>query len=65
MARLSVHPGEAVYVGDTRTDFETANAADIDFLYFDSGYDVDLAVAISKDKLLSRHVDILSYVNQF
>ena len=65
MARLSVHPGEAVYVGDTRTDFEAANAADVDFLYFDSGYDVDLAVAISKDKLLSRHVDILSYMNQF
>ena len=49
----------------TRAPTLAANAADIDFLYFDSGYDVDLAVAISKDKLLSRHVDILSYMNQF
>ena len=65
LARLSVHPTEAVYVGDTRTDFEAANAANIDFLYFDSGYDVDLAVAISKDKLLSRHVDILLYMKRY
>ncbi len=65
LVRLSVHPGETIYVGDTRTDFEAAHAADVDFLFFDSGYDVDLAVAISRDKLLLKHSDILLYLNQF
>jgi phosphoglycolate phosphatase-like HAD superfamily hydrolase len=52
-----------LYVGDTRTDFEAAAAANINFLFYDSGYDVEIASAISKDRLLSRHTDIMLYVN--
>lgn len=63
LSRLSVQRKDVLYVGDTRTDFEAAAAANINFLFYDSGYDVELASAISKDRLLSRHTDIMLYVN--
>lgn len=63
LSRLRVQRDDVLYVGDTRTDFEAAAAANIDFFFYDSGYDVDLASAISKDRLLSRHADILLYIN--
>lgn len=64
LGRLEIQREDALYVGDTRTDFDAAAAANIDFFFFDSGYDVDLAGTISKDRILSRHGDILLYIDR-
>ena len=65
LKRFGFQFDEVLYVGDTRTDFYAAEAANIDFLLFNSGYDVEFEQSLSKDKVLSRHGDVLLYATLY
>ena len=61
---LSIEVSRCIFVGDTSVDYNAAKACDMDFLFYDSGYDDMLLEAHNPERIVS-HVEVLSYVDNF
>jgi len=59
---LNIQVRHSVFVGDTIVDYSAATACDMDFLFYDSGYDKMLN-EVHNLVTIHSHIDILQHVN--
>lgn len=58
--RLEAKPGQALYVGDSRTDVETARAGDVPVALVKHGYTAEPAASLGSDWVVDSLADIPS-----
>lgn len=61
LAQLDVAPGEALMIGDTATDIETAKAAGVSSVAVSFGYGID-PQKLGADELIDRMVELLPLI---
>jgi len=58
--RLDTEPAKALYIGDSKTDVDTARAADVSVALVNGGYTVEPATTLGADWVVESLADIPS-----
>jgi phosphoglycolate phosphatase len=61
---LEVDVSECIFVGDTSIDYYTAKACGMDFLLYDSGYDLSLQELHNPERIY-QHIEVLQHINGY